>query len=407
MNTQQYIEYLPIYIKRLEDDGFSKDTIDVSKWITNHFKKYCLENEITEINMNVIKQFYSRQYDIDIYNLACLRQSTLRKPLLTFMELYETGTYYRSHQKKVEYILSENYSNILVNFQRYINDQPLAKTTQHSRIALLYKLLKYLEEQSILSLATLKVVDIVHFIDQITESKNPSTLRSLQTDLRLILNWMHKENYIYFTGKSAIPSLKTEMKNKILSTYSNIEINRILSSINTESSTGKEMYAIICLSAFLGLRSSDIINLRFDEIKWETDEIVIIQKKTNQPLHLPLIDEVKFSLLDYIKNGRHESVDNEYIFTTFRPPYAKFKSSTSVHRIVTRAMDIAGIEYQGRHHGAHALRHSLATNMINNGAPISAISAVLGHKNSQTTEIYITKDTTHMGELTLEVPYGF
>lgn len=70
-------------------------------------------------------------------------------------------------------------------------------------------------------------------------------------------------------------------------------------------------------------------------------------------------------------------------------------------------MDIAGIEFKGRHHGPHALRHSLATNMINNNAPISAISAVLGHQSTKTTDIYITADTTHMKELTLKVPYGF
>lgn len=34
MNTQEYINFIPIYIKRLEDDGFSKDTVDVGKWIT-------------------------------------------------------------------------------------------------------------------------------------------------------------------------------------------------------------------------------------------------------------------------------------------------------------------------------------------------------------------------------------
>lgn len=122
---------------------------------------------------------------------------------------------------------------------------------------------------------------------------------------------------------------------------------------------------------------------------------------------LSLIDEVKFPLLDYIKNGRHTSKNDDYIFTTFYPPYTKFKSSSSIHRIVTRAMDIAGIEFKGRHHGPHALRHSLASNMVNNSAPISAISAILGHTNTKTTDIYITVDTTHMRELTLEVPYGF
>ena len=116
---------------------------------------------------------------------------------------------------------------------------------------------------------------------------------------------------------------------------------------------------------------------------------------------------MKFPLLDYLKNGRHPSSDKDYILTTFYAPYTRIKSSSTVHRAITRAMDLSGVNYEGKHHGAHALRHSLATNMVNNNVPISAISQVLGHSSSRTTEIYITKDTTHLRELSLEVPYAF
>lgn len=90
---------------------------------------------------------------------------------------------------------------------------------------------------------------------------------------------MCENRLITFTGKLAIPSLKREMRNKILSTYSNEEINHILDSINTDSPQGKEMYAIICLVSFLGLRAADVVNLRFDEINWESNILSIIQQK--------------------------------------------------------------------------------------------------------------------------------
>lgn len=407
MNTQEYIDFIPIYIKRLEDDGFSKDTVDVGKWITNHFRKYCLKNNISNIDMKVISTFYLEQYDIDIYNLACIRQATLRKPLLTLFELYETNTYYKNHPMKSDYVLNEYYSQILYQFQQYINDKPLAKSTQHATIVVCYNFLKYLESNKFDNVSILQVADITHYIASLTEKNAPSTIKTIQGELRLVINWMYENRSINFTGKQAVTSLKREMRNKLLSTYSDDEINKILNSINTDSSQGKEMYAIICLAAFLGLRASDIVNLRFDELDWENNTISIIQQKTRQPIHLPLIDEVKFPLLDYIKYGRRTSKEDEYIFTTFYPPYTKFKSSSSIYRVVTRAMDIAGIEFRGRHHGPHALRHSMATNMINNSAPISAISSILGHQNTKTTDIYITTDTTHMKKLTLEVPYGF
>ena len=119
---------------------------------------------------------------------------------------------------------------------------------------------------------------------------------------------------------------------------------------------------------------------------------------------LPLIDEVKYPLIDYIKNGRHDSADQEYVFVTLYAPYTKFGCTSSLFRMVEKCMRTAGIHYEGRHHGPHSLRHSLATNMMSENVPISAIANILGHSSTQTTEIYLTVDETHLKELTLEVP---
>jgi site-specific recombinase XerD len=67
-------------------------------------------------------------------------------------------------------------------------------------------------------------------------------------------------------------------------------------------------------------------------------------------------------------------------------------------------MEMAGIQYEGRHHGPHALRHSLATSLMNENVPLSAISNIMGHSSTRTTEIYLTVDETNLKELSLEVP---
>ena len=179
---------------------------------------------------------------------------------------------------------------------------------------------------------------------------------------------------------------------------------KLLNIINTETRYGKSIYSILTILAYLGLRAGDIINLKFEHIDFENNEIKFYQTKTKQLLTLPLIDEVKYPLLDYIKNGRPQCDETEYIFITLYAPFTRFKSTSSIFRIVEGAMNKAGINYENKHHGPHALRHSLATNMINSNVPISAISQILGHNNIRTTEIYITRDTSHLRELTLEVP---
>ena len=135
MDTKSFINFIPKYFKRLEDDGFSKDAVDVCQWIINHFKKYCLVNQIEQIDMQAVEKFYLNQYDIDIYNLACIRQGTLRKPLLTFMELYETDTYYKNHQKETMYQLTDIYSSIILMYQtECLCKSNLARTTQQGYI---------------------------------------------------------------------------------------------------------------------------------------------------------------------------------------------------------------------------------------------------------------------------------
>ena len=67
-------------------------------------------------------------------------------------------------------------------------------------------------------------------------------------------------------------------------------------------------------------------------------------------------------------------------------------------------MTLAGLDFSARHHGPHALRHSLATNLMNNNVPISAISSLLGHTSTITTEIYLTVDEKNLKNLSLEVP---
>ena len=64
----------------------------------------------------------------------------------------------------------------------------------------------------------------------------------------------------------------------------------------------------------------------------------------------------------------------------------------------------SGIDSGGRHRGPHALRHSLATNLMSGDVPVSGISDILGHTSTLTTEIYLTIDEKHLKEVSLEVP---
>ena len=67
---------------------------------------------------------------------------------------------------------------------------------------------------------------------------------------------------------------------------------------------GKRNYAMTLLASRLGLRASDIANLRFSQIDWDNNLITLTMQKTHKIIQLPLLAEVGNALIDYLRSGR-------------------------------------------------------------------------------------------------------
>ena len=75
-----------------------------------------------------------------------------------------------------------------------------------------------------------------------------------------------------------------------------------------------------------------------------------------------------------------------------------------MHSIVSKYFKKAGLDISNRKHGPHALRHSLASNLLSNNTPMHVIKDVLGHTNLNTTKIYLNIDINTLKQFALEVP---
>ena len=166
------------------------------------------------------------------------------------------------------------------------------------------------------------------------------------------------------------------------------EIRRLLAVIDRQSATGKRDYAMILMTARLGLRISDLRQLELGALDWRAKTITIVQRKTGRPLSLPLLDDVGWAIIDYVRHGRPETACAK-VFIKHRHPFDAFGCSASVAGRLSRYAARAGIEFPpGQVCGMHSLRGALAVAMIGNGAPMPVISAVLGHVSSDTTQAY-------------------
>ena len=255
-----------------------------------------------------------------------------------------------------------------------------------------------------MDLITLDIKNVIDYAQIKYSNYSAKTKSTYKGILKKFLNWLFENKNITFSGNEVFPIIIQNNRSTIIPKgYSNDEIKLILESIDNSTKIGKLKYLILNILAYYGMRLVDIANLKFENIDFENNCISIVQHKTKKSLYLPLIDEVKYALIDYIENSRPESEDKEHIILTHKAPYTTYNRA-SIYKLISPTIKKSCTSIDERETGGRILRHSLATNMINNNVPISAISNVLGHSSTKTTNIYITKDTTHLRELTLEVP---
>ena len=213
---------------------------------------------------------------------------------------------------------------------------------------------------------------------------------------------MFNSKIITFTGNDVIPKLNTCYSTPILTTYSNEEINKVLNSIDKTTKIGKRDYLIILLLATYGIRIGDICNMKINSFDFNSNKLIFVQKKTNKMLELPIINEIKFAFVDYLKNSR-PNIESEFLLITHTKPYRNY-DKRSLRNVVPKYLKLANINTSGKKTGAHTLRHSLASNMLSNGSNIKEISDILGHNYISTSNLYLTIDNKKLQELSLELP---
>ena len=394
MKTKDLPAVTSALIEKMKADGYSQARLEDTTWILEHFGRYCIRQGMGDVTVPVAVQFVRESFGFDYYHTTSRFQTILRRPLLILFEFHEFGNYKKTHQRG-------STTQIPLIYEAEKGKKHII-TSVFEHHAVLHTC-EYLEKHGITELSQIRH-DTVHEYIASLASYAPATLRVTRTNLREAYDWMFEKRYVPFSGRQMFPLIRKDPRNKLLSYYSKEEIQQLLSCVDTQTPSGKCMYAAVCLLAYLGMRVGDVIALRFCDIDWEKGNISYAQQKTGNLLTLPLLDEVKFPLIDYIRNGRHESADPEYIFVTMYAPYTRYTCTSSMFRMVEKCMQAAGICYEGRHHGPHSLRHSLATNLLSENVPISAIANIMGHSSTRTTETYLTVDETHLKEISLEVP---
>jgi integrase/recombinase XerD len=179
----------------------------------------------------------------------------------------------------------------------------------------------------------------------------------------------------------------------------------VIASCDIQTKQGLRDRAIILLLSRLGLRASDVSEMRIDDINWLEATLRVCGKSKREVL-LPLPQDVGDALLTYIEKAR-PLVAIDKLFLCLKAPYRPFPTSSGISSVVCAALSRAGIENPPSR-GAHLLRHTAATNMLRNGVSLETVSTVLRHRSLDMTAYYAKIDIPRLQKVAqpwTEVPH--
>jgi site-specific recombinase XerD len=147
---------------------------------------------------------------------------------------------------------------------------------------------------------------------------------------RVFLRFLHTEKYLSEDLSRSLPWIQTRRQIRIPSVWEHDDLFKLLGVIDRGNPSGKRDYAMILLVTRLGLRSIDVKRLTFSNLKWEENRIELIQSKTHEPVSLPLLKDVGWAIIDYLKNDS-ETRSGNIVIDKFIPSKIDLGSGLFVH----------------------------------------------------------------------------
>ncbi len=291
-----------------------------------------------------------------------------------------------------------------IRYQEYLEKVlGLAPKTYQKYLFFAARLLETLSQQGTIEWSAFTADKITAFLQAEAAPRKGSGPHGPATALRSFLRFLVSQGRLSAGLELAIPPIRQWSQSALPQRLSETEINQLLAICADQTATGRRNYAMLLLLSRLGLRAKEVAGLQLNDIDWIQGSLLVRSSKTHCQRLLPLPQDVGEALLSYLQNGRPQTTDREVFFSAVAPD-RPLKTSQAISVTVKRLMARAGIERQSS--GAHLLRHSAATQMVNRGASFKDVADVLGHQQLQTTGIYAKLDLAALSEVALPWPGG-
>ena len=295
------------------------------------------------------------------------------------------GAVLRRYSRTVDRLAGDG-AQIIAGFRVWLQAAGCAVSTVRTYATVAGQFVAFLDTRA--GLARLDAAGVQAFVATLAGYQFKTVEQKLCA-VRSFLKFASGEGLVEAGVLEAVPSVKSRKQTRIPSIWDPGEVMKILEAVDRGNPCGKRDYAIILLITRLGLRSIDVKRLEFSDFDWPGNRLCVVQSKTGHKIWLPLLKDVGWAVIDYIRAGRPVS-DARQVFIRHTAPIVAFSDQDHLHQILLKYARVAHVRVgEQRRHGMHSLRHTLATRLMEDGTPVEQIADILGHQSVQSTGVYL------------------
>jgi integrase/recombinase XerD len=208
--------------------------------------------------------------------------------------------------------------------------------------------------------------------------------------VRAFFQWLARQHHLLYNPASELelPKQQQRLPRHILSVA---EVEQVLNACDTQDPLGLRDRAMLETLYSTGMRRAELTNLRADDLDLNRGTIFVRQGKGAKDRVVPIGERACRWVERYLFQVRPDLVDVDDDGTLFLAKHGEGMQAKQLSVIVRNAIGRANLErFADTHPNAacHLLRHACATHMLENGADIRYIQALLGHADLSTTEVY-------------------
>lgn len=291
----------------------------------------------------------------------------------------------------------KNSKDIVSRYRRYLKlEKGYSANTLDAYMRDVDKLLRYLAVEQV-DVLDVKLEDLEHFAAFISDlGIGPRSLARILSGVRQFYRFLVIDGYLEVDPTELLESPK--QPDHLPEVLSTAEVDLLEQAIDLSKWEGHRNRAIIEVLFSCGLRVSELTNLKLSNLYIEEQYIRVMGKGSKErlvPISPRALDELNYWFSDRnvmkIKPG-----EEDYVFLNRRGHHL---TRTMILIMIKRYAVEAGIK---KTISPHTLRHSFATSLLEGGADLRAIQAMLGHESIGTTEIYTHIDTSTLRQEILE-----